>query len=225
MDESIFFQRLFAATVAVLAFAVAYAMYGKLIRSKAPSTDGLSLETTVGEIKQALVRLENTPGVRLGLELTEVKIELLVTGSATQTGSAGLSIPVFSDSEIAGTVKVDEKRGSKVTVVLVPPDGSQILSADWDAQIDFASVLRGIRRELVATMTREPKLDAKSIKVDMSFVLIRTEESNASVKAHFLGVTSTVGNETSASNSISLLYKNPSYSESVKDVPSGPVPP
>jgi hypothetical protein len=196
--------------VAVLGFIIAYYLLNR-DAGKSLIVTTYSLEDAISEIKRELAKLENTPGARLGLELGEVEIKLAVQDAATRSSEAGLALPVLDEGRLGASAKTIEHTGSTVTVVLVPPQGSPLFSALEVSQLAFAGLLISTRSALHNAMANEPKLEAKSIKIVIDFVLTATRSNTANVKAKVLSVG--LANEQTAvkGHSLTLTYKNPKY--------------
>ena len=210
-----------ALAVALVAAGLAYVLITRAGRP-APVVGSFSLEATISGIKRELQRLENTPGPTLGLVLSEVKVALIVQSNESLSSEFGLSLPVFDETKVGVGDTVAGQTGSKVTVVLVPPRGSQVLSADGARDIRFAELLVSAREALQRSMENEPRLEAKSIEVDLAFVLTAERADSASVKLKVVSVGLSLDHKSTSSNSITLTYLNPKYQ---KEEPAVVAPP
>ncbi len=215
-------QRLFALIVALIAFAGAYFIYGKAIKPSSVEITAFSLEKTIVDIKRELARFANSPGEPLGLELQEIKIVLLVQRDSSSSSNGALNVPVFKKAKLAGTIGFSEKTASKVTIVMVPPDGSHLLSASDDTTIRFVDLLLSMRTALQAAMAEKPALVTKQIEVTLNFVLTRTNELDTSIEAHIINIGSSLKQQNTGSNSITLKYLNPEYAKDNKKTKPAP---
>lgn len=186
------------------------------IRPPAAPIAGFSLDQTIADIKRELVRVENDTGPRLGLDLESVKIELQLKQADERSAGLGLAVPVFTEAALkAGTIASSEE-SSKLTVVLVPPTGRVTLSTDAAPRINFADLLIAARTSLVAAMDSEPALDAKSIELQIGFVLVQTTSGSASVKAAVISAEAGTKLSATAGNTVTLSYANPAYAKEAK---------
>lgn len=210
--------------VALIAFGIAHYFVSRWTKP-APVIASFSLEQTISDIKRELQKLENSPGDRLGLELSEVEIALFVQQESKQSSDAGLTIPVFDETKVGTGGSVTAQSGSKVTVVLVPPRGSRTLASDRGSQVEFADLLIAARAALQRSLHNEPALDAKSIDVELAFVLTTTRSTSASVQAKLIQVTAGAEETQDNSNTITLKYVNPKYQEqTASGAASAPIP-
>ncbi len=210
MSLTEFSQVFLALAVALIAAGMAYMLIARA-RKPAPVVGSFSLEDTISGIKRELQRLENTPGPTLGLLLTEVKVVLFVQRQETSSSEFGLTLPVFDETKFGVDDTATGQVGSKVTVALVPPRGSQVLSVDNAGSIQFAELLMSAREALHRSLANEPRLEAKSIEVDLAFVLTAESSDSASVKVKVVSVGLSADSKSTSSNSITLTYLNPKY--------------
>lgn len=208
MPES--YRFFLALSAAVIAFSVVYYLVNR--PSKPQSVvSSFSLEETISGIKRELQKLEDTPGQTLGLILNDVKIALFVQEEFADSGDVSLTVPVFDEAKLNTSDTLGAQTGSKVTVDLAPPRGSQVLSASGDGRIEFADLLVATREALQRSMQNEPKLEAKSIEVELAFVLTAKRTDSASVKAKVVSIGISSEHKGTSSNTITLIYSNPKY--------------
>jgi hypothetical protein len=186
-----------------------------------PIVGTMSLEELIGGIKSELGRFANVPGPPLGLDLTEVEITLSIDRELGTTIEGKFGVPVFDELSLSRSMASIDQRTSKVTVVLVPPNGSQTMSTG-QPKIEFANLLGEVRRQLQAAMASEPRLDTKSIEVDLGFVLTAKRTDKIGVKVQVIGIGAERATSEKSGNTILLKYKNPRYSAdsgAVKPIP------
>lgn len=171
---------------------------------------GMSIEELVAGVKTELRRLQNVPGPPLGLELSEVALTMSIDRERGTSGEGKLVVPVFDELMLSKKTATTDHRSSKVSIVLVPPKGSEILSSDKPT-IEFADLLLEVRRQLQATMASEPRLDAKSIQVDLGFELTAKRTDKAAVKVSVLGLDAERTASDKSGNTIVLKYANPKF--------------
>lgn len=213
MHGSELWQLVVAAAFGLLALAAALWLVNRKVAPALPVGD-LSLDQTIRDIKQELVRLEADPGPRLGLALSEVKIELQVREAEKQTGSAGLAVPVFKAAEVTAGASLSQDQGSKVTIVLAPPPDRMALSADRQTPaLRFADLLIAARASLAAAMDSEPRLDPKSIEVKVDFVLVSEANAGAKVKVKVLSIATGTTRSLTSGNTVTLTYLNPAFAK------------
>lgn len=210
-----------AAIIALVAFKGALWIVNRVAKSPAP-VSAFSLDRTISDIKAELTKLEATPGAPLGLKLSEVKIALQVSQTDAKTSSAGLSVPVFSAADIKGGAGWSWEQGSKVTIVLVPPADRSVLSTDTGSALKFADLLGAVRESLRKAMQNEPRLDAKSIEVELAFVLVTDTSAGAEVKVQLLSLEVGSTQKSTAGNTVTLTYQNPAYAEKTSAKPTPP---
>ena len=205
----------------LLSLAAALLVFGAMIKLLGGPAGGprsaqvrtLSLRETVGDIKKELQALEDTPGPSLDLVLSEVRIELLVREESSDTGTLELAVPVFASNVVDVDLERSTASSSRISVVLAPPDGTQTLSTNTQTTIKFSRLLSAIRRALHDAVDVEPRLDAKSIEVEIGFILLDGGSVGASVEAKV--VTADVGSSWTRSNSntVTLSYVNERYQQ------------
>ena len=216
------YRLVIATVIALVVFGLALHALNRIAKPLA-RVSSFPLEDTLSDIKRELQKLENLPGPALGLTLSEVKITLMVQEDDTRSGAATLAVPVFDKSALKATGKQATKTGSKVTVALAPPKGSQVLSADRKTTVNFADLLASTRTALQRSMTTEPRLDAKAIDVEISFVLVAGESRDASVDAKIVSIGATSDWQLTHSNTVMLKYVNPAFQS--KEHEATPIPP
>lgn len=205
-----FYRHAIAVIVAALAYGGTLYLVGRASGALLPFST-LSLEQVIGQIKRELHELENTPGPTLGLLLDEVTVVLHVQREDARLSDATLTVPVFDESKLTASSSTTRADGSKVTVVLVPPEGTQTLSTPPGPRIEFSDILVATRESLQKSMQSEPRLDAKSIVVELSFVLTAANSSSSAVKAKVISVDGSTAGKDTSSNTITLKYSNPRY--------------
>ena len=210
-----------AIIVALVAFKGALWIVNRASKPPAPIAS-FSLDQTITDIKTELARLEAQPGAPLGLRLTEIEIALQLSQAGEKTAGAGLSVPVFSEAALTANTTSSWEEGSKVTIVLAPPADSSVLSTGAKPSLRFADLLGSVRESLRKAMQDEPRLDAKSISLELSFVLVAGTAIGADVKVQLLSLGIGRTQTTTAGNTLTLTYRNPAYAE---DAVAKPTPP
>lgn len=213
MDETLIY--VLGVLIIALGFFTVLLRRGREVSAEAASS--FPLEETIAAIKQELLVVENTPGDRLGLSLKEVKIVLSVQQDQEISGSAKLSVPVFSKSVLESGAKVVETSSSKVSVVLVPPKPERTLRDRPRPPIRFAELFIATREALARAMETEPPLDAKSVDIDLSFVLVQETSAGATVEAMVLTLGAKAGVKDTGANLITLKYANPALGPQEKN--------
>ncbi len=199
-----------AVIIAIVAFTGALWILNRTVKPPAPVST-FSLDQTISDIKTELKNLETGSGAPLGLKLSEVKIALQVSQEEGKNTDASLSVPVFSSAEIKASAGNSWEQGSKVTLVLVPPAESPLLSVPPRSVLKFADLLRGVRESVRTAMQNEPRLDAKSIEVELAFVLVTEDSAGAEVKVELLSLGVGRTQKSTAGNTVTLTYENPAY--------------
>jgi hypothetical protein len=195
--------------VGLVAAGTTAAVYDKLTTHSA-IVRTMSIEELIGEIKSELRRFANVPGPPLGLDLAEVEITLAVDREIGTTAEGTFGVPVFDELSMSRSTSNVEQQTSKVVVVLMPPKGSQIMSAG-QPKIEFANLLGEVRRQIQSSMTSEPRLDAKSIEVSLGFVLTAKRTDKIAVKVKVLGIGAEEDSSEKSGNTIVLKYENPRF--------------
>jgi hypothetical protein len=199
-----------AVCIGIVAFSIALYFLNRGSKLD-PVVAGFSLDATIDDIKRQLQQLEDTPGTRLGLKLSEVKVSLSVQEAKGADSSVNLTVPVFDEAAIGRASETTANFGSKVTVILVPPKGGVVLSSAAKTTILFADLLASTREALHDAMESEPKLEAKEIEVELAFVLTAKRSDTVSVKAKVLSAGDSSSREDGRSNTVTLKYINPAY--------------
>ena len=220
------YKVLFSFIVALMVFGGMMKFVGHLAgdRGSASAISTLSLRKTVGDIKSELRRFRNTPGPQLNLILSEVKIELLIREESSETGTLELIVPVFHDTAGEAGQGRSTAAGSRVTVVFVPPNETETLSVDDQTTIRFSNLLHAVRSALHDAMDAEPRLDAKSIEVEISFVLLSSSSVGAVVEAKVVAVDVGSSWTRTNSNTITLSYVSPDHLENGQSGQNGSPP-
>lgn len=200
---------MFMAIAAIVAAGVAGALYDRF-NTHPLVLRGMNVEELVVGVKTELRRLQNIPGPSLGLELSEVALTLSVAREDGTSGDGKIVVPVFDELQVSSKTATSDQRSSKVSIVLVPPKGSETLSTDKPT-IQFADLLIEVRRQLQATMASEPRLDAKSIQVDLGFELTAKRTDTAAVKVRVLSLGAERSTSEKNGNTIVLKYANPRF--------------
>ena len=176
-------------------------------------TTEIALRRALIDIKRELKVFGDTPGRELGLELTGVEIELLIGESSRNSSSVELVVPVFSDNGLGTQVEQFSESGSKITILLAPPQGSQTLSAPEQSVIQFSQLLSAIRETLRDVLKSEPVLIARAVEVELNFVLVTEASASAGVQAKVVTVSAGRAWARTNSNRITLSYVNPAFDE------------
>ena len=214
------YQLLFSIVCASLTFFAAHVFYDKFFYTEELTATSFPLEDTIIEVKQELVKLANTPGTPLGLRLDEVEIILMVDTVITDSNVNKLKVPVFKESAIKANSFISHKSASKISLVLVPPDGSQTLSTtEKKQQFNFSELLIHTRKSLELAIQEEPPLEAKSIEVEINFIFSRNQDVGATIDVQVLSVGAERSGQDSTSNSIKFTYVNPRYQSSKDALP------
>ena len=177
---------------------------------------GLSLEKTLTEIKRELKIYSQTAGSSLGLDLRDISLELVVQQEVKNNVDLELKVPIFPNGNVNSRVARFTKTGSRLTILLAPPAGSQILSAPQPSVIQFAKLLESIRETLQVSLNNEPVLEAKSIKLELQFVFVTEGSTTTGIRAKVVIVGAGTGWTNSNSNTITLSYVNPKYGEETR---------
>ncbi|MGC4074328.1 MAG: hypothetical protein QM760_17810 [Nibricoccus sp.] len=210
-----------AVIVALVGFKVALWIISRASKPPSPIAS-FSLDQTISDIKAELAKLEAEPGAPLGLRLTEIEIALQLSQTEEKTSSAGLSVPVFNETEITGNASWSWEEGSKVTIVLAPPADSIVLSAGSKPALKFADLLISVRESLRKAMQNEPRLAAKSIELELAFVLVAETSAEANVKVQLVSLGVGRTQKSTTGNTITLTYENPAFADKASAKPTPP---
>ncbi len=177
---------------------------------------GLSLKKTLTEIKRELKIFSQTAGSSLGLDLRDIALELVVQQEVMNNVDLELKVPIFRSGNVNSRAARFTKTGSRLTILLAPPVGSQTLGAAQRSVIQFAKLLVSIRETLQDSLNSKPVLEAKSIKLELHFVFVTEGSTTTGIRAKVVTVGAETGWTNSNSNTITLSYVNPKYSEETR---------
>lgn len=209
----------FISVIAVALLVIgAYLRFGR--RQPVQAVMTYSLSQAIADIKAELRKLEDGEGSWPDLTLGEIKIELLVQEDTSQSANASVGVPVFPVASVTSSAGWDTTKSSKVGVTLVPPKPTKGFAPEdavFEAKIEFASLLKAIRRQLVDAMGTPPRLDTKSVELVLNFLLVVENKQTGKIEVKLANEKSgpsagvDLSSKNTSSNTVTLKYVNPDY--------------
>ena len=222
MDVQFILNALFAIAV-VVAAGTFWRVGGRLLKPtttndpdthQAEIVGSVLLQTMISDIKSELRKLDEQGGIRSGLELKEIEIELLVQRENEDKGEGNIetsiTVPIFKKLSVENAITLSrtETHTTKVALTL-KPDFPEAYTIDKARPLAFADLLINIRDALEAGINDPPKLSANALEIELSFVPVKdqTTEGKFEVLVVSAGVSSSA--EDKNSNTVKLTFKHP----------------
>lgn len=220
-------QVIFSSIVAVVAFWCSFQIYGQAFRTKPTEIGSVALKDTIRSIKRELAEIAATPGETAGLVLKTAKVQLTTQRAESETSKAELAVPIFEEASLTAESETKLTSGSKLTVVFVAPSGGELLAAGETSFLDLSALVLAARQALLATRLEEVELAPKTVEIEVSFLLVRSNEGGAAFKAHVVDIGGSISQVESANNKITLTYVDPALiaHDHTNGAASVPVPP
>ena len=145
----------------------------------------LGLDDIISAVKRELTAAQSVVIGEPRFQLTKVTVELNVAMVRSADGSVGLGVPDWGLGGEGGA-GVERERSSTVTVELVPPRAEMLMEAESLDDLDIASTIVAVRRQLAAGLKQKPVLDPSKLSIDIRFGATRKLTGKAGIKLLFI---------------------------------------